>query len=233
MRTAEVPCRFVPFCRFAEPLPAKPLSARPLTQHGSIFKPAQFRRKTWQLGGKRSLRPKGEGQGIMASAFSSDCDGMGMCMSDELMKTVNAARAAANPPREPLTTDPGVRLFEYGKARQGYWDSAEMLKQVIDVMDCFKAKHPNKQMLLELDNSGCHKKMASDAYISTHLNWGIGGAQQAPAPLKITTEAQLGRNDGRCVEVGQMFHFIFQAGAPPPYLHPNMVAEEYVGKAKG
>jgi len=183
--------------------------------------------------GKRPLRPKGEGQGTMVSAYCSDHDGLGLTITEDQLQAVNAMRAAAQPSRPPLTEEPGIRYFEYGTNRQGYWDSSAMLDQVVDFLDCFQIIHPNKQLLLELDNSGCHTKMPEDGYISTHLNWGIGGAQQVPAPLKITHAAQVGPHAGRRVSVGDTFYFTFQEGDPPPLLNPEMPADKYIGVAKG
>ena len=202
-------------------------------QDESIFKPFQFSRMAWTKNGKRALRPKGDGQGIMVSAFQSDHDGIGLTLTDEQLRTVNELRAAAQPPRPPLTELPGVRLFEYGKSRQGYWDSQLMLQQVVDFMDCFEVLHPGHQLLLEMDKSGCHSKMADDAHISTHLSMGIAGKQRVPRPVKITQQSQLGPCPGRTVNMGDTFHFSFQEGDPPPLQHPEMGASEYVGKAKG
>jgi len=107
-----------------------------------------------------------------------------------------------------------------------------MLDQVVYFLDGLLIAHPNKQLLLELDNAGCYTKIPKDAYISTHLNWGIGRAQQVPAPLEIIHAAHVGPHAGRRVSVGDTFYFTFQEGDSPPLLNPEMPADKYIGVAK-
>ena len=201
-------------------------------QDESIFKPQVYSKMVWEMEGKKSIRPKGEGQGVMVSGFQGDHDGMALTLSAEQLAAVNERRAKATPPREPLTESPAVRLFEYGCNRAGYWDAECMNRQVEDYMDCFEEKYPGLQMCLELDHSGCHSKMADDACISTHMAMAVGGKQRVPRTVVLQDAAQIGPHDPKVV-LGDTYSFRFVQGDPPPFQQPDAKEEEYIGLPKG
>ena len=84
--------------------------------------------------GKIRLAPKDDGSGIMVSAFQSREFGFGMAsiISDKVLSKVNKKRSSKRfgtyfdknaaiisqkgEVKEPLTSDPFIRLFEYGNS---------------------------------------------------------------------------------------------------------------------
>lgn len=56
----------------------------------------------------------------------------------------------------------------------------------------------------------------------------MGGKQATPRPSKMSAGC-LG--DGAVLKVGDIQHFAYRAGDPPPHFEPNVT--EYIGKAKG
>lgn len=82
-------------------------------------------RKAWTRKGDTFLRPKGRGQGIMASEF--------------LLPFVRLNLFSLTPEkREQIKEETGldeteaVEIFEYGKNNDGYWDGAKLHRKVVD-----------------------------------------------------------------------------------------------------
>ena len=108
------------------------------------------------------LRKKGAGWGIMLSGFVTQ-DGF-VELSDAEMGALNAQRRAKNLPpikmfyrataeQQSTNLEQGAAncysyyLFEYGKSREGWWDSEKMIAHTTDVIAMLEFKYPGKTLV--------------------------------------------------------------------------------------
>ena len=84
----------------------------------------------------------------MASGFTCEaCGGFGLPLSDEELARVNQFRSVRG--RDQLTTSPGLRTFEYGAKKEGYWGYKHFAEQVTDVLVVyFQVGNPHPHLLL-------------------------------------------------------------------------------------
>lgn len=169
------------------------------------------------------------------------------------MALINAERAKKNPPLPPislaariLNVDVGgifgsvdaltftYTLFNYGKQREGYWDSEKMVQQTNEIMSMLEFKYPGKQLVFLFDWSSGHDKKPQDSVILSKLNLQYGGKSQ-PAMRSTTILENYAGNAPLYPPLtpGCVQHLVFQPGDPPPFYKPNLPAQDYVGLPKG
>lgn len=109
-----------------------------LGQDESIYWQYLLSNKVWYINGACGLRKKGNGPGIMTSAFVSEQFGFGMPLTPAQLAKVNEWRKAQMGPEpsdamkeryKPLTESPGLRFLKYGKNQDGWWNYQTMAQQ--------------------------------------------------------------------------------------------------------
>ena len=109
----------------------------------AIFKSYDGAKKFWKMKGKQKLRRKGEGKGVMASAFLSEQLGF-ISITHAQLHEINARRAALGkgPLKHYIENEgkiyPSIHLFEYGKDREGYWGGDDMCEHTEELLDVHK-----------------------------------------------------------------------------------------------
>lgn len=109
-----------------------------LGQDESIYWQYLLSNKVWYINGACGLRKKGNGPGIMTSAFVSEQFGFGMPLTPTQLAKVNAWRKSQMGPEpsdamkeryKPLTESPALRFLKYGKNQDGWWNYQTMAQQ--------------------------------------------------------------------------------------------------------
>ena len=71
-----------------------------------------------------------------------------------------------------------VKVFEYRKNNDGYWDGAKLHKQVVSkALPIAEALYPGYSLLFLFDNATSHSVYAKDALQVQEMNKGVGGKQ--------------------------------------------------------
>ena len=71
-----------------------------------------------------------------------------------------------------------VKIFEYGKNNDGYWDKAKLHQQVVNkALPIAEALYPGYSLLYLFDNATSHSVYAKDALQVQDMNKGCGGKQ--------------------------------------------------------
>src|SRR6267378_820791 len=111
----------------------------------------------WRWTGKRRfLRPKTKGQGIMVSEFLLPFGRLNL-------SSLTAEQKAQTMGSTGLTADEAVEVLEYGKNREGYWDGAKLLKQVVNkALPIAEALFPGYSLFFLFDNATSHSVYAED-----------------------------------------------------------------------
>jgi hypothetical protein len=156
-------------------------------QDESVYHSHAQSRQQWVINGKRSLRPKGSGPGMMWSLFVCHVRrGFGIEMSQLHLAQVNEHRARDK--IEPQLVDsPGRRYIFHGKNKDGYWCYTHMEKQARDLVHAFKVLHPHFQLIIEMDWSSGHSKKADGALDSANTGMKFGGKKPPQRASKITS----------------------------------------------
>ena len=169
-------------------------------------------------------------------------------LTDEEMGNLNAERAAEGLPpismfyrasAEELGTDKeeGVAknvsyyLFEYGKGREGWWDSDKMIAHTKDVIAMLKIRYPGKKFIFLFDWSSGHDKKPVDSAILSKMNKDYGGKQPAMRSVVILEDYNSPTPAARALKKNDVQHLVFQPGDAPPFY--KLGATDYVGKPKG
>ena len=173
----------------------------------AVYKSNAKSKHVWIINDRQLLRSKSEGTGEMVSAVQDDETGFGFIMSAEELAATNAYRASKG--RLPLMESAGLRYLKFGVHRDGYWDNAQFLVQVEDLMDCFAIKYPERQMVLEVDHSQGHHKGQEDGLNVNTMNAGWGKKQKS---MRVTTGTRLTADS-----LGdEPLVMVFKAGEPIP-----------------
>jgi len=132
-------------------------------------------RRAWMdMNGEATyLRPKTKGQGIMVSEFLLPFGRLNLSSLTAEQKT-----RIMEPTASGLTVDEAVEILEYGKNREGYWDGAKLLEQVVNkALPIAEALFPGYSLFFLFDNATSHSVYAEDALRTTKMNKGSGGKQ--------------------------------------------------------
>ena len=111
-----------------------------IVQDEAIFRSYDGAKKFWKQKGRQKLRKKGEGQGVMASAFLSEQLGF-ISISPEQLAEINALRAQLQKPplKYYIERDgriyPSIHLFKFSKDKEGYWGGDDMLEHTSELLD--------------------------------------------------------------------------------------------------
>jgi hypothetical protein len=142
-----------------------------ITHDECIFSSNDGPRFTWQGDGNSPLRPKTKGRGIMVSEFL-------LPFSRLNLATLSTEEQEDLVTRCGLAATEAVEIFEFGKNNQGYWDGADLLKQVREkALPIAEALYPGYSLLFLFDNATSHSVYAPDALQVKNMAKGPGGKQ--------------------------------------------------------
>ena len=139
--------------------------------------------------------------------------------------------STAIPTRQPLTYDPLLRFFDYGKHRKGYWDGDHAVVQMEDCIDYVTAACPDDDnpleckynLVFEVDHSQAHAKQLPNGLYPKNFNHGFGGKKPVVRPTKIKeADGYLGTFDhpGKLKPGDVELHY-FLPTDPPPRCNPT------------
>ncbi len=130
------------------------------------------------------MKPKGRGAGLMVSDFIEERGGY-LALSDEMHEMWKET--------EPTLPKSARQIFEYGKNKDGYWNSELFLEQMHIAIRVAEAKYPARvfKNVWIFDHSCAHTAYAEDALVAARLNRKPGGKQPA---MRDTVWA--GKHDG-------------------------------------
>jgi len=119
-------------------------------------------------------------------------------------------------------------LLEIGANNEGYWDTDQMVIQMEDVIDVFKALFPDFDILILLDHSNSHDKLLSDGLNPAAVNKGYGGSQPHMKTSTIKNEIYLGPYKYEdTLSVGDVQSMVYSENDVGPF---DMTPEEREGK---
>lgn len=110
------------------------------------------------------MRPKGREQGIMTSEFFLPFGRLNLAFlgpekRDQVIQETGLVHTEA------------VEIFEYGKNNNGYWDGANLHKQVVTKdLPTAQALYPGYSLLFIFDNATSHAVYAKDALRAKNMN---------------------------------------------------------------
>ena len=127
--------------------------------------------KAWTREGDIFLRLKRRGQGIMVSEFFLPFGRLNLS-SLSLEKRQEVIEKAD------LTHTKAVKIFEYGKSNDGYWDEAKLHQQVVNkALLITEALYLGYSLLFFFDNATGHSVYAKYALQVKDMNKSVGGQQ--------------------------------------------------------
>jgi len=116
--------------------------------------------------GTEGLKPQGKGKGLMISEFLTEAQGR-LHYWDKVSGTKIEAH----------------EIFKSGKKDEGWWDSEEMLNQVLTkAVPIFERAFLGHSGVFAFDNSSGHTWKAPDALVVSRMNMGPGGKQPKMHP---------------------------------------------------
>jgi hypothetical protein len=234
---------------------------RILYQDESIFKSYDSLHWMWvseDFVGK--IQKKGEGFGIMISGFIGSDEGwlsLTKAQKEEVEK-YRARKGVTKPEIKHFQQYKDIffsfHQFEYGKNREGYWDSEKMIEHSLELVHACKVKYPDDECVFYFDHSSGHAAFPEDALNVYNMNLNYGGKkgeemgsaetlEDYDGPDRVGRETNLSHqqrhdlygveNDGLegKMKKGTVQHMIFQENDWPPFY--NHRATDYVGKPKG
>lgn len=117
----------------------------------------------WKDDTMQIIKPKGRGAGLMVSDFIKEKDGY--CrLSDEMYQTVHSVDNSV---------EKSARvIFEYGKTKDGYWNSELFLEQIDKASKIAEVKYPPHiyRHVWIFDHSCGHTAFAPDALVASRLS---------------------------------------------------------------
>jgi hypothetical protein len=157
-----------------------------------------FSAKSWKCPqGEELILPKGEGEGIMVSAFVLCELGLGPELTDVQLATINciclgkeyaskeeAISLFGTAAKRPITREhfdnnlvnsPFLKMFRYGQAHDGYWTHRHMKIQTEDLINTLKVVFLSYDFLLLFDQSLGHTKKREDGLNVNNMNREHGG----------------------------------------------------------
>ena len=133
----------------------------------SVFHANEDHAYSWAESGRRIIKPKGQGQGLMVSDFIDEHQGY-------LRLTVNQLNAAN------YTGPPQARqILKIGANAEGFWTNDKFMKQVEVAADIATVKYPKEShtVVFLFDQSSNHRAFAEDALNVKAMNVQFGGQQ--------------------------------------------------------
>ena len=138
----------------------------------SIFHSNEDQGWAWVEEGMQTIRPKGQGKGIMVSDFINEYNGYLQLTTEEF----ESARQ-----HNPAIKKEARVLWKYGVADEGYWDNDNFIKQVKVAAQIAEVKFPavSHNLLFIFDQSSGHAAFPADALNVNRMNVKPGGQQPA------------------------------------------------------
>eukprot|EP00978_Attheya_sp_CCMP212_P024028 scaffold74802_cov56-Attheya_sp.AAC.1 len=226
-------------------------------QDECIFKQFLVNKKAWfSKSGRFKLTPKDDGSGIMVSGLKSRELGFGFPEFETYTERINAYRhekkykdihAAVNVNRkeskDPLESDPFIRLFEYGNAegKEGYWTYDNMVLQLEDCIDILTVAFGKTYDYVFLFDHSCgHDRMRKDAINIHGMNVGFAGKQmRSHDSVILQHDGYLGsryystpeeeNKYGKQLQVGDTASFQFEVGSIGRRVFCGFVCDEVSG----
>ncbi|KAI2492374.1 hypothetical protein MHU86_22183 [Fragilaria crotonensis] len=143
----------------------------------------------------------------MISAFQSREFGFGLDTTESDLSEVNRRRQgvkyrdtqAAMDTRkteykEPLTTSPFIREFEYGQNADGYWTYQHMVLQLEDCVDILNVKYPQYDFLFLFDHSCGHDRQREDGLNVEKMSRSFGGQRRENARDNDKAKSRISRS---------------------------------------
>ena len=99
-------------------------------------------------------------------------------------------------------------------------------------MDVFETMYPYRQLIIEVDHSAGHGAHEPGGLYTADMNVMWGGKQYTPRPSTLTA-LDLGpvtATYGPQLGPGDVQHFDFQPGDPPPFYEPNAPKQDVKGR---
>jgi hypothetical protein len=128
-------------------------------------------RFSWQGSDNIPFRPKSKGRGIMVSEFLLPFGRLDLSTLSEQARENLMTRCA-------LKSAEAVEIFEFGKNNRGYWDGADLVKQIKEkALPIAEALYPGYSLLFVFDNATSHSVYKSDALRVRNMAKGPGGKQ--------------------------------------------------------
>ena len=126
----------------------------------------------WKDDTMQVIKPKGRGAGLMVSDFIEERDGY-LALSDSMHTTLSQGN--------PTLKQSARVIFEYGKNKEGYWTSEDLMKQMETAVAVAEAKYPSRifNHVWIFDHSCGHTAYAPDALVVSRLGKKPGGKQPA------------------------------------------------------
>lgn len=214
-------------------------------QDESVYKANSFSFRVWQEKDRPHLRPKGNGTGVMVSAFVSRVFGFNPRLTGEQFEAINKNRESAsyadadaaefkygkgNTHKPALTESPFIRYLKHGQSREGWWDYNHQILQMEDVADALHVLYPDCDVSMEVDNSSGHGKGKVDGLnvVGMTAKW---GGEQTIMRATVITEHCLGNNPGdpaTRLKVGDCQYMVFRQGDPPPQFDKSAQPLDFV-----
>ena len=142
-----------------------------ITHDESTFSANDGIRRAWTRKGNSFLRPKGRGQGIMASEFLLPFGRLNLSSLSEEKRSEVLEKSGLN-------VTEAVEIFEYGKSNDGYWDGPKLHHQVVTkALPIAEALYPGYSLLFLFDNATSHSVYAQNALRTANMNKRVGGKQ--------------------------------------------------------
>lgn len=145
--------------------------------------------------------------------------------------------------KQPITRAnlPWILYLDIGINRDGYFTFAKFYKQLEDLFDVLEVMHPEEQICIELDWSGCHNTKSPDALDAGNINLGItpknkdkGGFHDSELSKGCLGKSPKYDHFTKKVVNGEdvfVQHFRFRQGEKP--LYPYNGPEDLTGVPKG
>ena len=145
------------------------------------------------LEGQTALIPKEEGQGVILCLFVNKDYEFNFDLSKEQFKVVNESRKGqyykdvqaaelnrGNPEKKSLESSLFSKKFEYVNSKNRYWSYEDMLLQLEDCADVFKAINGEKYDYCFLfDHSNSYDRLRPDGLNLNKISIYFGGKQAA------------------------------------------------------
>jgi hypothetical protein len=181
-------------------------------------------KKVWKVLNQNVMRKKTEGNGVMISAVVDSHNGFGLPMTSSQIVEVNQFRASLG--KEPIITSPGLKFFDYGLNKEGYWNFNTFKIQVDEIVDCCEKIHPGKQLVFEVDQSSGHTKTKDDG-LTNNIGKSWGGSQRKMHPSVNLPASCIGTNQDKILNAGDTQFMVFQIGDPPPHFDPGAPLDDF------
>ena len=223
------------------------------SQDETIYKSHDDTRFAWvRRGDNDTKHTKGQGSGIMVSGFAGESTGFITLTNEELSKIEDMSGKRLHLTRsipdllkkcgrgilDRNISGSSCAFFEYGKSRDGFWDSEKIIEHTKEFLEIFEwkygrhSKHKPRCLLL-FDWSSGHAAMAENALVASRMNLKCAGKQPVMHDTVIQEHYPNAR-DPRLRKIGATQHMTFKRDeAPYGWKRSDEGTAVFEGKPKG